>query len=255
MKKMLIAGNWKMNTNLFESQKLVEYIAGGIMNKSLKSKVLVCPPYVNIAIVRDVVKEKNILLGAQNCDWHPKGAFTGEVSISMLQYLDCSYIIIGHSERRAYYHETDEIVNKKVLAVLDSGLNAIMCIGETLDERKSEQTFQVLERQIVNGLKDIKIENIDNLVIAYEPVWAIGTGLAATPEQVQEAHAFIKKVLCEVLGQEAKNIMVLYGGSVTAKNAQSIFELQDVNGGLIGGASLDPEAFLSIINTAEEILK
>jgi triosephosphate isomerase (TIM) len=254
MKKMLIAGNWKMNTNVFESVKLIEYIAGGLIPKKLKSKILVCPPFTSIASVRDVAIKYNIAIGAQNCHWEPKGAFTGEVSIPMLHFLDCSYIIIGHSERRAYFNETDDIVNKKTHAVLDSGLIPVVCIGETFNERQDGRTFEVLERQVVNGFNNIKPEMIGNIVIAYEPVWAIGTGLAATSAQVQEAHEFIKTLLVNYLGNNAQDIIVLYGGSVSPKNAKSILELKDVNGALIGGASIDPESFLSIIETAEKIL-
>ena len=255
MKEMLIAGNWKMNTNLFESIKLIEYIAGGLINKKLQSKILVCPPFTSIAAVRDVAIGRNIALGAQNCYWESKGAFTGEISIPMLHYLDCSYIIIGHSERRIFFNETDETVNRKTIAVLEAGLSAIVCIGETLNERKNGLALEILERQIVQGFKNIKSECINNIIIAYEPVWAIGTGLAATPEQIQDAHEFIKKLLIQVLGIEAKSIIVLYGGSVSAANALSILELKDVNGALIGGSSIDPEAFLSIIDTAEKILE
>lgn len=253
MKKILIAGNWKMNTNPFESKKLAEYIAGGINNKNLKVKVLVCPPFTSLDAVSGVVNNTQVLLGAQNCHFEAKGAFTGEVSIPMLKYLGCSYVIIGHSERREYFNETNELVNKKTINALEREFKPIVCIGETLEERKTEKTFEVLEKQIREGLKNVSREQALNLTIAYEPVWAIGTGLAATPEQVQETHSFIRKLLKELFGGIGEDALILYGGSMKPENAKELLELKDVNGGLIGGASLKPESFLAIIASAQLI--
>jgi triosephosphate isomerase (TIM) len=255
MKKMLIAGNWKMNTNVVQSKKLCEDLLVGLTQmNSLKSKVLVCPPFTNIQIVSDTLKNSVILYGAQNCYYEPQGAFTGEISIPMLSHLGCTYIIIGHSERRAYFSETDEAINKKVIAILNSGITPIMCIGETLEERQSNSTFSVLERQLTIGLNNITPDKISDIVIAYEPVWAIGTGIAATTEQVHEAHTWIRNYLTEKFGQFGQSVILLYGGSLNSENADTLLKLDDVNGGLIGGASLKPDVFLSIIKTAESII-
>ncbi|HOM05975.1 MAG TPA: triose-phosphate isomerase, partial [Candidatus Kapabacteria bacterium] len=189
MKNMLIAGNWKMNTNVFESQKLVEYILGFMKtNDNLKSRVLVCPPFTSVYTIGQIVKNSELLLGAQNCYFEEKGAFTGEISIPMLEYCGVSHIIIGHSERRSYFKEDDELINKKLLAILEHHLTPILCIGETLDERNQGKTFDVLKNQLDKDLSGVSKEQIDRIVVAYEPVWAIGTGISATREQVVEAH-------------------------------------------------------------------
>ncbi|MCL5992319.1 MAG: triose-phosphate isomerase [Bacteroidetes bacterium] len=255
MKKMLIAGNWKMNMTTTESVKLIQNIIEGIKNKKLLTDILICPPFTSIDAVSKVLKDTKILYGAQNCHFESKGAYTGEISIPMLKELGCKFIIIGHSERRTYFFENDELINKKARAVLALGLSPIICIGETLREREENRTFDVLKRQIEIGMSRIEPENCAQIVIAYEPVWAIGTGISAEPEQVQEAHAFIKGELVRVLGKRASSIIVLYGGSVTDENAKSILELTDVHGGLIGGASLKSDIFLSIIETANSILE
>lgn len=254
MKKMLIAGNWKMNTNVFESEKLVEYIIGGLKNKHLLSEILVCPPFTSIASVSKIINYNKISLGAQNCYYETKGAYTGEISISMLSHLRCSHIIIGHSERRAYFAETDDLLNKKLIAILNTDIKPILCIGETLQDRQSNKTFEVLNRQLSIGLDNAK-ENLENIIIAYEPVWAIGTGLAASIEQISEAHTYIRNKLHDCIGKVADNNLILYGGSVSQSNVSSILEIENVNGGLIGGASLKPEEFLNIIEQSETILK
>jgi len=254
MKNMLIAGNWKMNTNTFESEKLAEFIAGGI-NKINAVKILVCPPFTSISSVNGIVRNTDVRLGAQNCHFEPKGAFTGETSISMLKHLDCQYIIIGHSERRILFFETDELVNIKTKAVIAAEIIPVVCIGETLEERKSEKTFEVLARQIVEGLKGIDAASAKQIVVAYEPVWAIGSGLSATTDQVNEAHTFIRAELRKLFDNSADDIHILYGGSVNDQNAEEILSIRDVNGALIGGAALKADVFLSIIETAEEIAK
>ena len=254
MKNMLIAGNWKMNTNAFESEKLAEFIAGGI-NKINAAKILVCPPFTSISAVNGIVRNTDVKLGAQNCHFEQKGAFTGEISISMLKHLNCEYIIIGHSERRTLFCETDEFVNIKTKAVIAAEIIPVVCIGETLEERKSEKTFKILARQIVEGLKGIDAAAAEQIVVAYEPVWAIGSGLSATTDQVNEAHTFIRAELRKLFKNSADNIHILYGGSVNDKNAQDILSIEDVNGALIGGAALKADVFLSIIETAEEIAK
>lgn len=256
MKNMLIAGNWKMNTNVFESEKLVEYILGFLSTQTgIKSKVLVCPPFTSLYPIGKLLDNTKLLLGAQNCHYEEKGAFTGEISIPMLEYCGVSYVIIGHSERRSYFKETDEFINKKLLALLNRELTPILCIGETLDERNRGETFQVLTRQLELGLAGVSSDIIDKIVIAYEPVWAIGTGVSATRQQVVEAHDFLRNYLVEKFGTNANNVYLLYGGSLSEKNADEILSIENVNGGLIGGASLKGESFTEVIKTAEKYLQ
>jgi len=253
MKNMLVAGNWKMNTNVFESQKLVEYILGFMKtNDNLKSRVLVCPPFTSVYTIGQIVKNSELLLGAQNCYFKEKGAFTGEISIPMLEYCGVSHIIIGHSERRSYFKEDDELINKKLLAILEHHLTPILCIGETLDERNQGKTFDVLKNQLDKDLSGVSKEQIDRIVVAYEPVWAIGTGISATREQVVEAHNFLRQLLIDKFGENANSVYILYGGSLSEKNADEILSIENVNGGLIGGASLKGDSFCSIIQTAEK---
>ncbi len=254
MKYILVAGNWKMNTNAFESEKLAEYIAGGVSGRQFEVGVLLCPPFTSLERVSKTLKDSNVRLGAQNCSPEPKGAFTGEISIPMLKYLKCSHVIIGHSERRAIFGETSEQVNRKLKALLDRELTPVMCVGENLDERKSGKTFEVVEDQLVKGFDGVDSQGVLSTVIAYEPVWAIGTGVAAEIEQIAEAHARIREFLVERFGPEVESMLLLYGGSVKESNAEEIFSVKDVNGGLIGGASLDPEGFLKIIEIAEKIV-
>ncbi|MBI5324507.1 MAG: triose-phosphate isomerase [Ignavibacteriae bacterium] len=215
----------------------------------------VCPPFTSLEVVLTELKDTKIYYGAQNCHFESKGAYTGEVSIPMLKEIGCQYIIIGHSERRTYFFENDELINKKVRAVLGGGLKPILCIGETLKEREENKTFDVLKRQIEVGLNRIEADYCNKIVIAYEPIWAIGTGISAEPEQIQEAHSFIKKELVRIFGKRASLMIVLYGGSLTDENAESILSLNDVHGGLIGGASLKADIFLSIIDSATLIIE
>lgn len=253
MKPMLIAGNWKMNTTAEEATTLAQQIVSGIANVSLKSKVLVCPPFTNISTVSQIVNGSRVMLGSQNCHFEPKGAFTGEISLPMLKSLACTHVIIGHSERRAYFHESDELINKKAHAILGAGLQPIICIGETLEQRQSNKTFDVLDFQLTHCLKGIEPAFTQSVIIAYEPVWAIGTGIAAVPEQIDEAHNFIREKIVSILGNDAKQVPILYGGSLTNQNADSVFAIENVNGGLIGGASLKAELFLEIIQSSEKI--
>ncbi|MDQ1265941.1 MAG: triosephosphate isomerase [Bacteroidota bacterium] len=252
MKKMLIAGNWKMNTTSKESKALIEMILERLSDLGrLKSQVLVCPPFTSLMSVSDVLRGFDVFLGAQNCHFQAQGAYTGEISLPMLKQLKCDYVIIGHSERRTYFFETDEIINKKIKAAISANIVPILCIGETLQERQEGSTFSVLERQLSICFKDITPEQLKQMVIAYEPVWAIGTGLAATPEQAQEAHYWIRSYLNDNFSGAAEDLILLYGGSLTPDNADDILSLPDINGGLIGGASLKPDSFISIIKTAE----
>jgi len=252
MRKKLIAGNWKMNTNLTNSLELVNGILN-LIHDVKKTEVLFCPPFTNLFPVSEIIKNTNVQLGAQNCEYRPSGAFTGEISTEMILSVGCSYVIIGHSERRTIYGETDETVNLKVKAALNTGLKPIICIGETLAERNEGNTFEVLKKQISIAYKDIDQNSIKNLVIAYEPVWAIGTGISATNEQAGEAHNWIRNFLKENYGNDASQIRILYGGSMNDKNCSDLLKLPDVDGGLIGGASLKPEQFVQIILAAENL--
>ncbi len=255
MKKYLIAGNWKMNTNADEAVKLCVGIRDGLVPGGLNPAVtvLVCPPFTSLSAASGITRGTAVQLGAQNCYPADSGAFTGEISAPMLNNLGCAYCIVGHSERRTYFHETDSFINSKIKALLIHGIKPILCVGETLDERKSGSTFEVLERQLRDCLEGISRDAMKEIVVAYEPVWAIGTGLAATTEQAQEAHARIRQFIGSALNGPADDMLILYGGSMNDKNAGELLSQKDVNGGLIGGASLKAEAFLSIIKTANSL--
>lgn len=255
MKKMLIAGNWKMNTNVDESIELAQTIVNGLKIKGgVKSDILICPPFTSLHGVSKIIEGTPVYLGAQNCYFKDKGAFTGEISPKMLLHLHCKYVIIGHSERRQYFYEDDWLINKKISFVLKSGLKPIFCIGETLDERQANKTLSVLKRQILTGLDSIDEFELSNVVIAYEPVWAIGTGISATLEQIAEAHDWIRSIMKDSFGNEFQYNLILYGGSLNAENGEEILRLKDVNGGLIGGASLNAASFLTLVNYSESIL-
>ncbi|MCX6155394.1 MAG: triose-phosphate isomerase [Candidatus Kapabacteria bacterium] len=254
MKKMLIAGNWKMNCNSFEATVLVEYIWGGLLEKILKSEILVCPPFTSLETVVKVLEKAPVHVGAQNCHYEPKGAFTGEISIQMLSHIGVEYVIIGHSERRSIFGEDDELINNKLKAIINADLKPILCIGETLNERNEGKTFDILKFQLEKCLESVTESDIYKITIAYEPVWAIGTGISATREQIVEAHDWLRTYLISKYGSVANDVIILYGGSLNAKNAESVLSVKNVNGGLIGGASLNPEEFLIIINVAENIL-
>jgi len=208
-------------------------------------EVVLCAPYTALWALAEALKESPIALGAQNAHWEEKGAYTGEISVEMLKEIGARYVVVGHSERRQYFGETDATVNKRTLAVMAGGLTAITCIGETLQEREANQTFKVLERQIKDGLKGIPAPA--TAVIAYEPVWAIGTGKTATPAQAQEAHAFIRQEVAKLYGDAAQRIRILYGGSVKPDNMAALMKEKDIDGGLVGGASLDAESFAKIV--------
>jgi triosephosphate isomerase len=254
MKKFLIAGNWKMNKNINESEDFIKEIINNFSGEETNVKLLVCPPYTNLSSVNKLIDNKGIYLGAQNCHWEESGAFTGEISLDMLMSVGCRYVIVGHSERRAMFCETDENINKKIHAILRKSLTPVMCIGETLEQRQAGETFDVLTRQLNVGLKDIDAEQIADIVIAYEPVWAIGTGVAASLEQVDEAHNRIRELLVKKFGSAANDTIIQYGGSVNENNSKELFKLKNVNGALIGGASLHPDKFLTIYKNALELV-
>lgn len=253
MKKYLIAGNWKMNTNIAEAVEL----ASDILNEYVHIKnvdVLVCPPFTNIHHVKLKLEGSPIMIGAQNCHYEESGAFTGEISVDMLKSLGCDYIIIGHSERRSIFNEKDDLINKKARAILSKGLKPILCIGETLEERKAEKTNDVLGSQLSNDLDSISIESADDIVIAYEPVWAIGTGISAESEQIEDAHEFVRDFLKKRFPEFGDDILIQYGGSVKPDNADEILSIENVNGALIGGASLKAEKFIPIISAAQNLV-
>lgn len=247
----LIAGNWKMHGSLGESEALVTALRAGIADEASGPRMLLCPPHVYIQAVGTWLDGSPIRLGAQNLAQPAgPGAFTGEVSGAMLKDLGCEYVIVGHSERRALYGETDETVAAKFSTAQDQALTPILCVGETLEERESDRTQAVVKRQVGAVLQSAGVAAFANAVIAYEPVWAIGTGRTATPDQAQEVHALIRAMLAEQDATIAAGLQILYGGSVKGANAQELFAMEDIDGGLVGGASLDAQEFLTIFQAA-----
>jgi len=236
-----------MFTVVDEAKALVKALKD-MVNDVTKVEVVVCPPFISLHAVKEVLAGSRIGLGAQNVYWEKSGAFTGEISAPMLKSVGCTYVIIGHSERRTYFGETDETVNKRVLAALSEGLKPIVCVGETLEERESGKAFDVIKRQITGGLANLSVEQMASVVIAYEPVWAIGTGKTATPAQAQEVHAFIRKLLNDLFGQTtAEATRIQYGGSVKPDNVTELMSQPDIDGALVGGASLKVDSFEKII--------
>jgi len=246
-RRKFIAGNWKMNTTLEEARTLAKDIVNTMGNVT-DVDIAICPPYTNLLAVGEIIKGSNVKLGAQDVHWEAKGAFTGKVSCAMLKSVGVTYVIIGHSEQRQYFGETDETVNKKIKAALASGLLPIICVGETLDERKSGKMDSVIDRQVKGAFKEIPASDALKCTIAYEPVWAIGTGETATPQQANEAHIFIRNILSKLYNDEtAGAIRIQYGGSMKPDNAKTLLEQSDVDGGLIGGASLKVNDFAGIV--------
>lgn len=254
MRKPFVAGNWKMNTDSHSSVELVKAIASGSSEIAGQNvHVAVMPPFVYLQSVAKALSTTSIALGAQDIYYEQKGAFTGEISAAMLKDIGCTYVLCGHSERRHVIGETDELINKKVGATISGGLLPILCIGELIEERKATETEEVVTRQLKNGLAGLSAEKISAVTIAYEPVWAIGTGLTATSQQAQEVHSLIRKLLAEIVdGQLAEEIRILYGGSVKPENAEELMAQQDVDGLLVGGASLKSDNFLAIISAAAQ---
>ena len=246
MRKKIVAGNWKMNTLPAEGVELAKGVVAGRGEVCSCVNFIVCPPFTHLAQVAEALKGSDIELGAQNCAAEAKGAYTGEVAASMIAALGCKYVILGHSERRQYYGETSETLNKKMEQVYANGLTPIYCVGENLDEREAGKHFDVVKAQIEEVVYNLSEEQFKNLVIAYEPVWAIGTGKTATAEQAQEIHAYIREVLAAKFGAAAAETAILYGGACNPSNAAEIFAKEDVDGGLIGGAALKAEDFLAI---------
>jgi triosephosphate isomerase len=249
MRRPIVAGNWKMHGTLAEAVALASGVQGAL-SECDGPEVVLCPPFTALRTVGEVITGTAVQLGAQNLHWEPKGAYTGEISAVMLRDLGCGYVIVGHSERRTCFGETDESVSRKAHAALEAGLRPIVCVGETLEQRESGQTEDIVRLQVERGLADLG-ERLRDVVVAYEPVWAIGTGRTATVEQAQGAHAFIRTVLESVAGADvAATVRIQYGGSVKPANAAELFVSPDVDGGLIGGASLEATSFAQIVRAA-----
>jgi len=247
MRRVIIAGNWKMYKTIQESIELVNLLKRSVADVS-EVEIVVCPPFTSLSDVREVILESNIKLGAQDCYWEKEGAFTGEVSCAMLMSAGCEYVIVGHSERRQYFGETNETVNKKAKAALKEGLKPIVCVGERIEERKAGKTFDVIKDHVTNSLAGLTRDDMLKTVIAYEPVWAIGTGLTATKEQAEEAHKYIRGLLQKMYDAElAGSVRIQYGGSVKPDNIKELISQEDVDGALVGGASLKSDSFSQII--------
>ena len=252
-RKPLMAGNWKMNLSFEEARGLLNDIKKASIDFN-EVDVLVAPPFTTLHLAGEILGDTGILIAAQNIHWETQGAFTGEISPLMLRDAGCSHVILGHSERRTLFFETSETVNKKVAAALESGLIPIVCIGETLEEREQERTFDIIKTQLNESLESICQQKnlLKTLILAYEPVWAIGTGRTATPEQAQEVHLFIRSWLSQGFGTDTGQVIrILYGGSVRPDNSKELMAQPDIDGALIGGASLEPESFISIIRFYE----
>lgn len=246
-----MAGNWKMNKTVGEALDLVRELKAAISGVKTV-EVAVAPPFTALYAIRKELEGSSIHLAAQNLYWEEKGAFTGEVSPLMLKEVGCDYVIIGHSERRQFFGETDETVNRRIKAALAQGLKVIFCIGETLREREEGKTFSVIESQVEGGLKGLGDQEMTNMVIAYEPVWAIGTGKTATPEQAEEVHRFIREKLEKLYSREvSEEIRIQYGGSVTPENVKGLMNQPNIDGALVGGASLKAESFSKIVRFKE----
>jgi len=243
MRKPFIAANWKMNKVMSETREFIERFFPEVKEVS-DVDIVLAPPFTSLVLAAEMIKNTNILLAAQDVFYEEKGAYTGEISPLMLTDVGCKFVIIGHSERRQYFNETDDIVNRKIKAAQKGGLGVIFCIGESLEERESGKTFDILEREMNHGLDGTDIKNI---VIAYEPIWAIGTGKTATPDQAQEVHAFIRGRLGTKYSNASDNIRIIYGGSVTPDNIDSLMACRDIDGALVGGASLKVESFVRIV--------
>jgi triosephosphate isomerase len=247
MRTPLVVGNWKMHGGIADSRALATAIRDGL-KRPRGVEVAVCPPFTSLSAVADILAGSAIALGGQNCHWEDKGAFTGEVAPGMLAELGCRYVLLGHSERRHIFHETDEEINRKVTAALRHSLLPVLCVGETEEERRQGLTFTVVEGQLRTGWAGLGAEEIARSVLAYEPVWAIGTGVIATPAQAAEVHGYLRGLVSELASKEiAQSLRILYGGSVKPENAAELTQEPDIDGALVGGASLQPQSFITIV--------
>lgn len=250
MRRKVIAGNWKMHKDIFESEELIKQVLSGISKINLNCNLIACPPFTSLNIVHSLVKGSSIKLGAQNMYYEESGAYTGEISPKMLKSVGCEYVILGHSERRMLFGETNELISKKVKSALNFGLKPILCVGETLEERKGNLMQEIVGNQLLKCLESISEEEMKNIIIAYEPVWAIGTGVNATPDQAEEAHKYIRGLIKDKYSDKtAENLVIQYGGSVKPENSKELLSQEDVDGALIGGACLKPESFIKVIES------
>ncbi|MFM1538659.1 triose-phosphate isomerase [Helcococcus bovis] len=247
MRKPIIAGNWKMNKSYSEAKVLLEEIKSFDLNKEVEA--VVCPPFINLALAKELLKDTNVEVGAQNAHFETSGAFTGEVSPVFLKDLGVKYVILGHSERREYFGESDELINKKVKSMLENGLLPILCCGETLEERESGKAQDKVKVQLEADLKGLSVEDFDNVVIAYEPIWAIGTGKTASADDAEEMCAYIRSLVKDLFGDAAaEKVRIQYGGSVKPSNVKEIMSKANIDGALVGGASLEAESFSKLVN-------
>jgi triosephosphate isomerase len=251
MRRKVIAGNWKMHKDLNESQNLISKLINELRKENVNCDIIICPPFTSLSEAAGLVKNTKVKLGAQNMHYEDKGAFTGEVSAAMLKSVGCEYVILGHSERRAIFSESDEMINKKIKKALGSGLRPIFCIGETLQQRESGTMNDVIKRQVTDGLQHVSTGEMEKIIIAYEPVWAIGTGVTATPQQAQEVHVYVRQLINNIFGDDtAEKLIIQYGGSVKPDNAAELLSQSDIDGALVGGACLEADSFLKIIKSA-----
>ena len=251
MRRKVIAGNWKMHKDLSESQNLISKLINELRKENVNCDIIICPPFTSLSEAAGLVKNTKVKLGAQNMHYEDKGAFTGEVSAAMLKSVGCEYVILGHSERRAIFSESDEMINKKIKKALGSGLRPIFCIGETLQQRESGTMNDVIKRQVTDGLQHVSTGEMEKIIIAYEPVWAIGTGVTATPQQAQEVHVYVRQLINNIFGDDtAEKLIIQYGGSVKPDNAAELLSQSDIDGALVGGACLEADSFLKIIKSA-----
>ncbi len=255
MRQKIIAGNWKMYKTNPEARRLVKQLQNRLEKKPVKKcKVIVCPPFTALSTVSELLKGSSIMLGAQNLFWEEEGAYTGEISAKMIKSAGAKWVIVGHSERRRYFQEDEKIVNKKIRIALNSKLKVIFCVGETLEEREENLTKDIVGNQVEWGLKGFTDAELKNVVIAYEPVWAIGTGKTATPDQAQEVHAFIRDILDALFDEKvSRGMTILYGGSVKPENAADLLRQPDIDGALVGGACLKADSFHKIIMAGERV--
>ena len=250
MRRKAVAGNWKMNKDLSESVGLISDLKNLLNSHSVDAEVIICPPFISLETASTLIKNSQIKLGAQNMHFESEGAFTGEISFSMLRSVGCEYVILGHSERRALFFENDEIINKKIKKAVGNYLKPIFCVGETLEERAADMTTKVVENQIEKGLAGITHQQMAHVIIAYEPIWAIGTGQTATPEQAQAVHSFIRSKIKKLYDTDtAENLILQYGGSVKPENSKELMSQPDIDGALVGGACLKAQSFFEIINS------
>ncbi len=251
MRKTIVAGNWKMNKNLSEAVELISALKNGLQDFEPNCGVIICPTFTNLETANALVKDTVIKLGAQNMHFEESGAFTGEISADMLLSIGVEYVILGHSERRAIFGESNQVINLKIKKALEKGLKPIFCVGESLEQRESGITENIIESQVREGLEGVETAGMKNVIIAYEPVWAIGTGKTASPDQAQEVHKFIRDLLTQLFDSDtAQNTTIQYGGSVKPENAATLLSQTDIDGALVGGACLKADSFIGIIKSA-----